>query len=113
MKEYGLEVTHDYATLSEYDADAQTKLYSGYPFPSRKDGGGLTDRFTREAWAALNESPDKPFYRFEQIQSRPMLRYATADLMRQSCVDCHNTHPDALEKGPTLHRLKAVDSTCD
>ena len=25
----------------------------------------------------------------------PMLRYATADLMRKSCVHCHNTHPDS------------------
>ena len=26
---------------------------------------------------------------------RDVLRYATADLMRPACVDCHNTHPDS------------------
>src|SRR6185436_7682202 len=29
------------------------------------------------------------------IGGKSFLRYATADLMRQACVDCHNTHPDS------------------
>ena len=41
----------------------------------------------------LQHNPTAPFHRFEEVQGRPSLRYATADLMRPSCVNCHNTHP--------------------
>ena len=111
-KEQGVEVAHDYKTkkgaiplpatlsmllgarLGEQDEAARTKLYSAYPFPWRVDGGGLTDDFARDAWVALNRNPDEPFYRFEQTRGRFVLRYATADLMRPSCVNCHNSHPE-------------------
>ncbi|MFQ5507627.1 MAG: ATP-binding protein, partial [Planctomycetota bacterium] len=36
--------------------------------------------------------PDEPFHSIEEVDGRRTLRYATADLMRRSCVDCHNTH---------------------
>jgi len=111
VRPQGIVVTHDYesregaiplpATLSmklgqrigTHQAGAETRLYSAYPFPWREEQGGLQDRFGREAWEFLTRNPDKPFYRFEEVQGRPSLRYATADLMRASCVDCHNTHP--------------------
>ena len=41
----------------------------------------------------MQRHPDKPFYRFEEFNGIRSLRYATADLMRPSCVDCHNMHP--------------------
>ena len=110
--DHGLLVTHDYkdkagaiplpATLSmllgnhlaEKHSGGLTRLYSPYPFPWRSKTGGLRDDFEREAWDALNKNPEKPFFRFEEIDGRPSLRYATADSMRRSCVHCHNTHPD-------------------
>jgi PAS domain-containing protein len=110
VSDHGIEVTHDYATkvgaiplpvtlsmllgqrLGAERSGAQTRLYSPYPFPWRQDGG-LQDAFAREAWNALQQHPAHPFYRFEDIQGRRFLRYATADLMRPSCVNCHNTHP--------------------
>jgi PAS domain S-box-containing protein len=115
--DHGLEVTHDYknkagaiplpATLSmllgnrlaEKQSGGQTRLYSPYPFPWRSKTGGLRDNFEREAWEALNIDPDEPFVRIEEIEGRPSLRYATADLMRRSCVRCHNTHPDTPKRG--------------
>ncbi len=113
VRQQGITVTHDYehkegaiplpATLSMMlgnqigtrEPGAQTRLYSAFPFPWRRADGGLTDAFAEDAWELLTKKPDTPFYRFEGIGGVPVLRYATADLMRSACVDCHNSHPDS------------------
>ena len=112
----GIVVTHDYenqpgaiplpATLSMllgerigHHADgAHANLYSPFPFPWRLSTGGLRDGFAKEAWAALNADPSRPYYRFEKVAGRRALRYATADLMRSSCVSCHNSHSDSPKR---------------
>jgi signal transduction histidine kinase len=109
---HGIEITHDYkdkekaiplpATLSMELANAISKkstrtisrLYSNYPFPWRTEGGPQ-DTFESEALIELQKNPDKPFYRFENYQGQPYLRYAVADLLRESCVNCHNSHPES------------------
>ena len=109
---HGIEVTHDYvsqdgaiplpATFSKMLGEKVTgkgsggyfRLYSDYPFPWRKNSG-LRDKFQWEALFQLRQDPKEPFYRFEEVDGHPTLRYATADLMRASCVNCHNTHPDS------------------
>ena len=108
---HGMEVTHDYieregaiplpATLSmalgrrigQIDTGVEVRLYSNYPFPWREDGGPR-DEFEVEAMRQLQENPGQPYYRFEEYRGRQSLRYASADLMRPSCVSCHNTHAD-------------------
>jgi len=111
-KAHGMNVTYDYqdqpnaiplpATLSmllgnrisQKKSGGSMRLFSDYPFPWRENGGP-TDRFERTALAHLRQDPDQPFYSFEQMNGRPVLRYATADLMRPSCITCHNTHPES------------------
>jgi len=112
----GVEATHNYtnrkgdiplpATLTielgkllseQSESGVQVRLYSDYPFRSRTDGGPKDD-FERDALNQLPHSPTEPFYRFEDFQGRPALRYATAQLMQQSCVQCHNSHADATKK---------------
>ena len=111
VRAHGIEVTHDYMThagaiplpvtltmllgkrISTHEAGAQLRLYSPYPFPERRVEGGLRDAFGQAAWDALQRNPTTSFHRVEDVQGRPALRYATADLMRPSCVNCHNTHP--------------------
>lgn len=111
VRRQGITITHDFendekaiplpATLSmklgqsigAHRKGAETRLYSAYPFPWRKERGGLQDDFGRDAWEFLTQNPQQPFFRFEEYKGRPSLRYATADLMRASCVDCHNQHP--------------------
>ena len=109
VERHGIEIAHDYlereasiplpATLSMLLGErmgqasgAEFRLYSDFPFPWRK--GGPRDEFEREALQALRRNPGVPFFRFER-GPEGTLRYATADLMRQSCVNCHNTHPDS------------------
>ncbi len=113
VRQQGITVTHDYehregaiplpATLSMMlgnqigarESNTQTRLYSAFPFPWRRADGGLTDDFAEDAWEFLTKKPDTPFYRFEELGGVPVLRYATADLMRAACVDCHNSHPNS------------------
>ena len=111
-----IEVTHDYvgkpkavplpATLtidlgnhiSQKSASGmKVRLYSDHPFRSRKDGGP-NDDFEREALARLIGNPDDPYWSFEDVEGRPSLRYATARRMEETCVRCHNTHPDSPKK---------------
>ena len=103
----GIEVTHDYhqnqgaiplpATLSMLLGNripgGGVRLYSDFPFPWRITDGGPQDRFEREALEALREEPNNAYWRFEEHEGQERLRYATADLMRESCVGCHNEHP--------------------
>lgn len=109
---HGIEITHNYkekegaiplpATLSiilgkeisQVSKDSTVKLFSDYPFPWRK-GSGINDAFERDALASLREDPQQPYYRFEEYQGRWALRYAIADQMLVSCVNCHNKHPDS------------------
>ena len=119
----GVEVTHDYskrknaiplpATLtielgrliSANDEGVQVRLYSDHPFKSRKDGGKM-DEFEQDALAWFREKPMgwfaerpmEPYYRFEDVHGRPSLRYATPQLMQDSCVKCHNNHNDSTKK---------------
>ncbi len=106
----GMEITHDYhgksnaiplpATLSmllgarmgDGVNGTATRLYSPFPFPWREKEGGLVDRFSTEAWEFLQKSPDKTFFQFESTEQGQFLRYAKADIMRESCVGCHNSH---------------------
>jgi len=111
-KAQGMTITHDYKTregaiplpatlsmllgnrLEQVSAGGAFRLYSDYPFPWRTDGGP-GDTFEREALRQLRAQPDVPYYRFEERNGKKVLRYATADLMRPSCIRCHNSHADS------------------
>jgi serine/threonine protein kinase len=113
VKDHGIEITHDHAgkpgamplpatltielgkMLSEKGVSGQqVRLYSSYPFRTRKDGGPKDD-FEREALRRLEENPLEPVHSFEVVEGRPSLRYVTARRMQASCIHCHNTHPDS------------------
>jgi len=108
-RRHGLKATHDYkkkksiplpATLSillgekigQNGSGAIVSLYSPYPFPWRKDTGGLKDSFSKKAWTNLTRNPGKPYYEFLKQGDSRILRYAVADKMTQDCVGCHNNH---------------------
>ncbi len=126
LRSTGVEVTHDYllregavplpATLTmilgdrigALESGGVTRLYSPYPFPWRVEGGGLADSFAVEAWEVLSRDAVEPFYRFETLDGSEVLRYATADLMRPECVECHNGHPDSPKSDWTVGELRGV-----
>ncbi|HYM89111.1 MAG TPA: DUF3365 domain-containing protein, partial [Nitrospiraceae bacterium] len=67
---------------------------------------GLKDQFHRDAFAALAMSPDKHFFRINTVEGRAVMRVLMADrASAQSCVDCHNVHPESPRHDFKLHDL--------
>ncbi len=122
----GIIVTHDYQNkkgaiplpatylielahrLTEKNPDTSVRLYSDYPFPSRQKEGGVRDNFERDALNKLRENPQQPFFRFEKLEGRSVLRYAQADIMKPSCVSCHNTNLDSPKKDWKVGDVRGV-----
>ncbi len=117
VRPLGVEISHEYverpqaiplpATLSMElarlvgegdDYGPQVQLYSPYPFPWREATGGLTDEFARRAWEVLRSDPTTPYVAYGGTDDERVLRYATADVMGESCVPCHNTRPDSPKR---------------
>jgi serine/threonine protein kinase len=131
---HGIIVSHDYATRKgaiplpatftiesgqRIGERSQTgmrfRLYSDFPFRSRR-AGGPRDDFERTALEALRRDPDSPVYRFEAYRGRPSLRYATARRMQKDCVGCHNSDPNSTrrnwkvgEVGGVLEIIRPLD----
>jgi len=81
--------------LNSAGSDIQVKLYSAFPFPWRENKSGLNNEFERQAWQHLTKNPTTPFIKFEPVNGILSLRYATADIMREQCINCHNNHEDS------------------
>ena len=110
VKKEGILVTHDYQLIegsiplpatfsmllgqriSQHDNGAKTSLYSPFPFPWRADEGGLKTDFSKQAWKFLSDNPKQPYIQFTEENGVQVLKYAKADVMRESCVACHNKH---------------------
>ena len=117
VQNHGILVTSDYANhegaipipstlgieisqqITEPGSGVQARLYSDFPFPTRKDGGPHTD-FETEALVRLQVEPDKsvPYIAYTNIDGRLSLEYGHAVIMEQACVACHNSAPDSPKK---------------
>lgn len=84
--------------ISERNTEMSVRLFSDYPFPWRKEKGGLRDEIDKEALTALRQSPKKPFVRFDRQNGHTTLFYGEASIMKASCVACHNTDPNSPKK---------------
>lgn len=71
-------------------------LYSKYPFPWR-DNSQL-DGFQIWALQELEKDPSKKVWRVEEMNGVQVLRYATADVMKEGCVACHNSYSGTPKK---------------
>jgi serine/threonine protein kinase len=86
----------------------QVRQYSDNPFPWRVDGGPH-DAFERAALERLEESQGREtVHDFTEIDGEPVVRYAQARIMKQSCVDCHNNHPFSTRKGWRVGDVRGV-----
>ena len=106
-KEHGMTLTHDYAhqagtlplpatfakdfgeSLSSSSSSFSVKLYSGLPFPWRNES---LDDFEKNALKLLQKNPEKAIWSFETLNGQPVLRYAKADILKESCIACHNSY---------------------
>jgi serine/threonine protein kinase len=101
---------HDVGEALHQDSKTgiQVRQYSDNPFPWRI-GGGPHDAFEREALLRLQRSRGKEtFHAFTEIDGEPVVRYAQARVMKQSCVDCHNTHPLSTRTGWKVGDVRGV-----
>lgn len=94
--------------IGEKNTGMRARVYSDYPFPSRKSQGGARDDFEKTAIVRLKQNPFQPFYRQELFQGRTSLRYAEAIIMTASCVACHNTHPESPKKDWQVGDVRGV-----
>ena len=106
-----VQVTHEYATTKNalplpatFTIDAgeritagaagmEVRLYSDYPW---RDDGGPKNRFEELALEKLRQrvSRDKAsleYHEFTKDLWLPVVRYARAQIMKDNCVNCHNT----------------------
>jgi serine/threonine protein kinase len=76
----------------------QVRQYSDYPFPWRTDGGPR-DAFEREALRRLRQSKGlETVHEFTEIGGQRVVRYGQARVMKRTCIECHNTHPQSGRK---------------
>jgi serine/threonine protein kinase len=86
----------------------QVHQYSDLPYPWRKDGGPR-DEFERSALAQLRESRGQTtVHEFTEMNGQRVVRFAQARTMKQSCVDCHNTHPQSPRKDWQVGDVRGV-----
>jgi len=82
-------------------------IYSAFPFPNRKDK--ILDNFQKRSWEALNKNPQEAFILLEEQNKHQIVRVAIADIMtEQSCVNCHNSHPDTPKNDWQLGDVRGV-----
>jgi class 3 adenylate cyclase len=95
--------------MTNPETGIKTRLYSDYPFATRKDGGPK-DEYESLALTTLRYAQDKtkPFVRFENYNNRMSMRYGKSVVMKQSCVDCHNTHPDSTKRDWKVGDVRGV-----
>jgi hypothetical protein len=101
---------HDLGEKLHEDGKTGIKVrqYSNEPFPWRLNGGPHDD-FEREALQRLQQSNgQETFHSFTEIDGEPVVRYAQARIMKQSCVDCHNTHPFSTRKNWVVGDVRGV-----
>lgn len=87
--------------------DVVISLVSPLPFISREQQP--LDSFQQQAWDALTAKPDDVLVSIDQKNGRDVVRVAIADRMTaESCVGCHNSHPDSPRHDWSLGDVRGV-----
>jgi len=85
--------------ISRRSPGMEVRVYSRYPWPTRKDGGPQNE-FDRvalqwlETHARPEDDPASEYSHFVAEDGRRKLLYYSARHMEKSCIGCHN-HPDS------------------
>lgn len=94
--------------LTKKNPQVSLRLYSDYPFPWRREEGGVRDDFERQAITYLTKNPTEKFYRVDNFRGKPAFRYAEGDILSSSCVNCHNTHRDSPKTDWKVGDLRGI-----
>lgn len=97
---------HDLSAMLSTNG-TQIHLYSAWPFPVRKDR--VLDRFMQEAVAYFATNGAGAFTRSDSVAGSTRVRVAVADRMvNDSCVKCHNAHPESPKQDWKLGDVRGV-----
>lgn len=81
---------------------------SKYPFNNRKEERAL-DAFQQDSIQVFEKDPTLRFYEeYSQIGQDEIFRLATPVRMKESCVTCHNAHPDSPKKNWKVGDLRGI-----
>lgn len=92
--------------LRKIGAESSIGMLSNYPWPWRTDR--TLDAFEVEALAALQANPGAPFERLDQTDDGTYFRSAKAVVMEESCVACHNTHPQSPKRDWEVGDIRGI-----
>ncbi|MBL1352091.1 MAG: HAMP domain-containing protein [Zetaproteobacteria bacterium] len=92
------------ASLGE-DAGYQYQLLSKYNL--NKDNGLKTD-FDRWAWDALSQHPKQAFSKLTQVGSELLIKYATAYVTQQDCINCPNSNSASAKRNFKVGDLMGI-----
>ncbi len=83
----------DQVTNISPDAGVRVRFVSDMPFVWRVGKDVELDGFEQEAMKQARLSPEQDFWRIEEVEGKRVLRIARPDrLIKQACVDCHNSY---------------------
>ena len=80
--------------VAEQLPGSEIKIYSNHPFPNRV-AEASQDPFQAQALVALEKDPNTPVWKMDERNGRHVVRYVTAEVMKEGCVACHNSHGDS------------------
>jgi signal transduction histidine kinase len=84
---------HDLSHIFSANTHTQFRFYSEYPFKPKL--GTPLDAKQKEILEYTKKNTDGIYVGLDTIDGKPVVRVAVTDFMTdQSCVDCHNAHPD-------------------
>jgi signal transduction histidine kinase len=84
---------HDLSHIFSANTHSQFRFYSEYPFKPKE--ATPLDAKQKEILAFTQNDADGIYVGLDTIDGKPVVRVAVTDFMTdQSCVDCHNAHPD-------------------
>ena len=99
-------MVHDLSVLLSKQ-DTTVNLYSGYPFPNRKDR--QLDAFQQKAWDYLSNNPQGFLSQNETRDGKNIVRVAVADTMvTQACINCHNSTPGSPKRDWKIGDVRGV-----
>ena len=77
--------------INHRDREVYIAQVSDFPFPDRADR--ILTEFEQQALQTLRRTGDAEYHRTERRNGQLFLSYAMPVRLEESCVHCHNTHP--------------------
>lgn len=96
----------EYLSKNKARSGTQARLLSEYPFKNRSRPP--LDEFEESALAEFDKGEAINYHEFRSDAGEPTLRYALAMKMQQSCVDCHNSHPDSTKRDWQVGQVRGM-----